>query len=140
MTCRHEDGDPDCSSTSSAESIRAFLSRKHVLARAGLEEAAKKLAAAGVNPRGDTELVDLTRRGSHVILRVKVVDKVPAPEVLCVYFDLSEAEIVKWRGGPPILFGSTPRSPAAIFPATTEGMENAEDLITAMTSPGKEYR
>lgn len=143
MTCRHAPGDPNCSSHPSHAYAEAEREKKRWEAadRATAQRHSEELAAlrrnlAAVTPDAENfEVTDVARVGPHLVLKVKYPNCVKCSyegTKILVLLNVTELEALKWRRIDPhfrdpekSLQTKEAPSPAARFPASQEGWEDA---------------
>lgn len=123
MTCRHRAGDPNCSS-----SPQAAAQRSEAQIRARMRE----LEARSPNP-DQYQIEEVERVGPHLVMKVKYPScskcSFEGSKVL-VFLNATEAQALRWRRIDPhfretVVSLSEAPSPAARFPASAEGWEDA---------------
>lgn len=136
MTCRHESGDPECSSHPNNVRQRAYdeYAAKEA-AKKAREEAARKEAEALTPDKANYEIVDVFRINNHLVLKVLYPNCKKCSyegNKILVFLMVSESEVIRWRVIDPHFRDPTaPRKaseappPAARFPASAEGWEDA---------------
>lgn len=141
MTCRHERGDPACSSTvggyawAENERSRDETHRKEV---AEAEERGRELAAERYAKTPDAEryeIVEAARVGPHLVLKVQYPNCAACAyegNKVMVFLDVAEADVLRWRRiDPHFRDPKAPRPPreaappAARFPASSDGWYDA---------------
>lgn len=133
MTCRHDEDDPRCSKNQIA---------------AERERLDAQVAAL---PGTQFEIADLKRVGEHVVVRVRYPScagcSFEGVKVM-VFLDVAEVDLMRWRridphfhAEPafPIDTAAAP-SPAARFPPTDEGWQDALDYALRKARPVKRTR
>lgn len=135
MTCRHKAGDPNCSS--SAEGARRIAEYSRQQAQATYERRVKELEERTPDP-DKYEIVEVERVGQHLVMKVRYPSCVSCAYEGCkvmVFLGVSEAQVLRWRRidphfrdpkrGQAMNGSSEAPSPAARFPASTEGWADA---------------
>lgn len=127
MTCKHQPGDPNCSSTSPEQRRRFYKER--------LKELPLDPTPATPDAANYT-IEEMERIGPHVVLRVQYPNcKKCAYEgnKVMVFLDVTEKDLLRWRiidphfRAPPIPPEDKTQapSPAARFPASIDGWADA---------------
>jgi hypothetical protein len=136
MTCRHSKGDPACGSTVGGQQ---WQDNQRYYGEAGQKalrefEAREQRKAQGNSPKPDEyEVMETERVGEHLVVKARYPScakcSYEGVKVL-VLLNVTEAAALRWRRMDPH-FGDKPRgpsetpSPAARFPASAEGWEDA---------------
>lgn len=135
MTCKHSKGDPECSSTKPEQAI-AWLNRKYP----------DFMRAAPATPDARTyDVLDVARVGEHLVLKVRYPNCAKCAfegTKVMVFLDVPEAQAMRWRRIDPHFRDANPLSdeapsPAARFPATSEGWR---DALAYAATKGKEAK
>ncbi len=149
MTCRHAAGDPSCSSSPEgrdrAEAERySYEAEQREKARQVLVKKKEKEEAelyAKTPDKERYEIVGFTRIGRHLVLKVLYPNCVKCSyegNKVMVFLNVTEEDVVRWRVIDPHFRERTPQQnapreapgPAARFPATTEGWQDAINYAT----------
>lgn len=135
MTCRHSPGDPNCSS-SPAGAARAAHYAEELARREARNEIARlkaQLQQQTVDSK-NYEIEEIARKGPHLAMKVRYpsCEKCSYEGVkVMVFLNVSEATVLRWRRIDPHFRGPTTASPteapspAARFPASEEGWQDA---------------
>lgn len=113
MTCRHKAGDPDCTS------------RRY------------SPPDPPTPDKANYEIVEFLRVGNHIVTKVKYPNCISCSyegHKVMVFLNITEAAVIKWREIDPhfrdpkkIQAPNQAPSPAARFPASPEGWQDALD-------------
>lgn len=130
MVCRHEKGDPNCSSSPNYIDYSAYSA-----------------GPSKNEPKPDEAIpVEVARVGPHLVLKVQYPScrhcAYEGNKVL-VYLNVSEIDAIKWRyidphfkdPKKPVLSGHAP-APVARFPASPQGWEDALAYARMKSQPG----
>jgi len=146
MTCRHGPNDPNCGSHPYNVAARESEYREEERQRKAKEKEEKEALArlktmqaeqyAKTPDKERYEIVDFKRVGFHLVLKVLYPNCSKCSyegNKVMVFLNVVEADVVKWRVIDPHFRERTPQQnapreapgPAARFPATTEGWNDA---------------
>lgn len=126
MTCRHEPGDPNCSSHP-----RHYSSYDH--------------APSKTPDASNYKIVAAERVGAHLVLKVKYPNCAACSFEGCkvmVFLNVTELQALVWRKIDPHFRGPAPAqpyeapSPAARFPASTDGWRDALAYASTRSARG----
>lgn len=132
MTCRHKAGDPNCSSTVGSQ---AWQEQQDAYARS------RKASEPATPDSEKYEIVDVVQVGSHLVVKASYPNcrkcSYEGTKVM-VYLDTSPLAAMKWRKIDPHFTDASKMrpsteapGPAARFPASEEGWEDAIDYAKA---------
>jgi hypothetical protein len=136
MTCRHRDGDPDCSSHPSNVAMRQAEYERERREEADKAARAREAEARKGSPdANEYELIDTVRVGEHLVVKVRYPNcskcAYEGVKVL-VLLNVAEMAAIRWRRIDPhfrdpaiVLKPHEAPSPAARFPASNEGWSDA---------------
>ena len=146
MTCRHQAGDPNCSSHKDYRDSSAYADEQRASERLSVELAKKRkeeLDASTPDPDRYT-IEDVARIGPHLVMKVKYPSCTKCSfegSKVMVFLRVPELEAIRWRRIDPhfrdpkgMRRANEAPSPAARFPATAEGWA---DAIRYAESKGK---
>jgi hypothetical protein len=156
MTCRHAPGDPACSSSPAGQAREAARrqaesQRNKDRTIGDLKNTSDNLQAQLNQGRIDAEnaeIVDMHRVGRHVAIKVQYPScKKCSYEgfKVMVYLNVSEVQMIRWRVFDPHFqdpetakqSATEAPSPAARFPASAEGWQDAIEYARSKADDGK---
>jgi hypothetical protein len=143
VTCRHSKNDPACSS--SPEGQYRALREQEIYNERERKKREAEINARTPNP-DQYEILKFSRIGPHVVLMVKYPSCTACAyegNKVMVIFDVPEDRMIRWRRidphfrGPSKVFLATEApSPAARFPASEEGWNDALDYARRKAEKG----